>query len=65
MKNIAFLFLIFLASFSLRGQSFLSGKTYFSDKDYIESFDGNMTLILTVPHGCFVVPSNISNRNFT
>ena len=63
MKNIAFLFWIFLASLSLKGQSFLSGKTYYSDKDYIEYFAGNMPLILTVPHGGFLVPSTIPNRN--
>jgi hypothetical protein len=63
MKNIAFLLLIFLASFSLKGQSFLSGKTYYSEKEYIEYFAGNMPLILTVPHGGLLVPSTIPNRN--
>ena len=63
MKNIAFFLLIFLASFSLKGQSFLSGKTYYSEKEYIAYFAGNMPLILTVPHGGLLVPSTIPNRN--
>ena len=63
MKNIAFLLFIFLVPFSAKGQSFLSGKTYFSDKEYIEYFAGNMPLILTVPHGGLLVPSTIPNRN--
>lgn len=63
MKNIAFFLFIFLVPFSAKGQSFLSGKTYFSDKEYIEYFAGNMPLILTVPHGGLLVPSTIPNRN--
>lgn len=63
MKKIAFLLLIFLASFPLKGQSFLSGKTYYSENDFIEYFTGNMPLILTIPHGGLLVPSTIPNRN--
>lgn len=63
MKNIAFLLFIFLASFSAKSQAFLPGKTYYSDKEYIEFFTGNMPLILTVPHGGLLVPATIPNRN--
>lgn len=63
MKKIAFLLFIFLVPFSAKGQSFLPGKTYYSDQDYIEYFAGNMPLILTVPHGGLLVPATIPNRN--
>jgi hypothetical protein len=63
MKFLITCFLGLVFSSSLLGQSFFPGKTYFSELEYIEYFTGNMPLILTIPHGGLLVPSNIPNRN--
>jgi len=63
MKGYLTFLLGFTVIYSLFGQAYFPGKTYYSDQEYIEYFSGNMPLILTIPHGGYLVPSQIPNRN--
>lgn len=42
---------------------FVVGQTYFGLNDYIEYRPGNMPLIIAVPHGGYLNPTEISDRN--
>lgn len=54
------LFLLPIISFS---QTYTSGTTYFGTNNYIEYQAGNMPLILSSPHGGYLTPSAIPDRN--
>jgi N-formylglutamate amidohydrolase len=54
------LFLLPIISFS---QTYTSGTTYFGTNNYTEYQAGNMPLILSSPHGGYLPPSAIPDRN--
>jgi hypothetical protein len=57
---------VFIFSLSAKSQnSFIAGKSYFSESDYIEYIAGNSPFIISVPHGGSLKPSEIPDRNCT
>ena len=65
MKKQFILILSFLMLFSISGesQSFVPGETYLSANGYIEYQAGNLPIILTAPHGGYLEPNEIPDRN--
>ena len=58
MKKLLFLFLF--ASFLTYGQQFfVSGESYFDQNNYVEYIAGNLPIIISVPHGGTLMPSNL------
>lgn len=55
--------LLVLQLTGLRAQTFLAGETYFSKDNYIEYQAGNVPLILSVPHGGRLEPSELPDRD--
>jgi hypothetical protein len=58
---IAYFFLI--SGVSLNAQDYEAGITYFDDSAYVEYFAGNLPLVISVPHGGYLNPESIPNRN--
>ena len=46
-------------------QTYQVGQTYFDTNQYIEYQLGNILLIIVVPHGGYLEPTNIPDRNCT
>lgn len=58
------------AAFILRitaaySQAFIPGQSYFGQNNYIEYIAGNMPLILSAPHGGYLEPADIPDRDCT
>ncbi len=47
------------------GQPFVPGNTYYGRDNYIEYFAGNAPLIISVPHGGYLEPTGMPDRNCT
>ena len=62
MRNRLFIFLLFW-SFATSSQSFVPGNTYFDDNEYVEYLAGNLPIVLSVPHGGYLEPDDIPDRN--
>ena len=58
---IAYFFLI--SGVSLNAQDYQAGNTYFDDNAYVEYLAGNLPLVISVPHGGYLRPDSIPNRN--
>ena len=58
---IAYYFLI--SGVSLNAQDYQAGNTYFDDNAYVEYLAGNLPLVISVPHGGYLFPDSIPNRN--
>ena len=43
---------------------YLYGETYYGRKSYITYYPGNIPVILSIPHGGDISPSEISNRTY-
>ncbi len=60
-------FLIIICFFAglniCQAQGFVPGQSYFSTNDYIEYVAGNFPLVLSVPHGGYLNPTTIPDRN--
>jgi hypothetical protein len=59
--RISIIFLLFshLAAYS---QNYIPGKSYFGRNNYIEYIAGNLPIIISVPHGGDITPSEIPDR---
>lgn len=55
--------LILCSTASAQCENYLVGETYFGVNDYIEYRPGDMPLIIAVPHGGYLTPQEISDRN--
>tara|TARA_B100000700_G_C15043982_1_gene856873 strand:- start:551 stop:1576 length:1026 start_codon:yes stop_codon:yes gene_type:complete len=58
MKKLLF-FLIFFPLILLGQQTFVPGQSYFGQNNYIEYIAGNLPIIIGVPHGGTLTPSNL------
>ena len=45
------------------GQGYTPGNTYYGNNNYTEYHSGNLPIILSAPHGGYLKPSNIPDRN--
>lgn len=54
--------LFFLAGIAAYSQPFIPGTSYFGRNNYIEYIAGNFPLIISVPHGGALTPSEIPDR---
>jgi N-formylglutamate amidohydrolase len=63
MKFFIPLLLAVLALSSLQAQTYVPGQSYFSPNGYIEYVAGNMPLILCAPHGGYLTPDTIPDRD--
>ena len=61
---ISILCVLFLCQ-ELKAQEFIPGDTYFDDNEFVEYFAGNLPIVISVPHGGYLEPSNIPDRNCT
>jgi len=62
-KNLGLLlFFGLVASYSCRAQ-YIPGSSYFDDNEYIEYRAGNMPIIILAPHGGYLEPDNIPDRD--
>ena len=43
---------------------YIYGETYYGRKSYITYYPGNIPIILSIPHGGDISPSEISNRTY-
>jgi len=60
------LFVLFLFfTTRVEGQIFNAGNTYFGQNNYIEYFAGNAPIIISVPHGGYLEPTGMPDRNCT
>ncbi|MEL7120054.1 MAG: T9SS type A sorting domain-containing protein [Bacteroidota bacterium] len=60
------LFLLILFSFGMSlgyTQTYQSGNTYFDNTGFVEYRAGNLPIIISVPHGGYLEPDSIPNRN--
>jgi len=62
MKQTSLLFLLIL-SLSVQAQRFIPGQTYFSPDSFIEYIAGDLPIILSAPHGGYISPAHIPDRN--
>jgi hypothetical protein len=60
--RIFFILLLLLIQGVANSQTFLPGKSYFGRNNYIEYMAGNLPLIISVPHGGALTPSEIPDR---
>ncbi len=58
--SILFLFLSYLTSW---GQEFTPGTSYFDNTGYVEYIPGNTPLVISVPHGGYLEPESIPDRD--
>lgn len=64
MKPKAFSFLIFSCFVSLaQAQEFEPGSSYFDESAYVEYIAGNLPIIISVPHGGYLTPGEIPDRD--
>ncbi len=54
---------IIVASVAAQCEAYIPGEVYFGENNYIEYRAGDMPLIIAVPHGGYLNPSEISDRN--
>ncbi len=59
-----FVFLLILPYF-LFSQEYITGKTYFGENNYIEYQAGNLPIIISAPHGGYLTPDSIPDRDCT
>ncbi|HCM59842.1 MAG TPA: hypothetical protein DIS74_05630 [Bacteroidales bacterium] len=62
MKNKLTILILLFVSGIVSAQNFVPGTSYFGRADYIEYVAGNLPLILSVPHGGGLTPSEIPDR---
>lgn len=65
-KAYTLLILIFLITTEpdhLCSQSFVPGATYFDATGYVEYLSGNLPIVISTPHGGYLEPSQIPDRN--
>jgi N-formylglutamate amidohydrolase len=61
--RLIFAFFLFISGVS--AQSYEPGLSYFDADQYIEYIAGNLPLVITVPHGGHLTPTNLPDRNCT
>jgi hypothetical protein len=54
---------LFVLSLQVFSQSYIPGNTYYDSTGYVEFIAGNLPFIISVPHGGYLKPSNIPDRN--
>ena len=57
------LFCLFVSS--LFSQTYIPGNTYFDNTAYVEYIAGNLPIVISVPHGGYLEPVSIPDRNCT
>jgi hypothetical protein len=62
MKNKLTILILLFVSGIVSAQNFVPGSSYFGRAEYIEYVAGNLPLILSVPHGGGLTPSEIPDR---
>ena len=60
-----FLWLFTLITFSLFSQNYIPGTTYLDSNGYVEYMAGNLPFVISVPHGGYLKPASIPDRNCT
>ena len=61
--RLTFLFLVFLQTVFGVSQSFVPGVSVFDSTGYVEYIPGNLPVVISVPHGGYLTPANIPDRN--
>lgn len=56
------IFIFLLTGLAASSQAYIPGTSYFGRNDYIEYIAGNLPLIISVPHGGALTPSEIPDR---
>ena len=54
---------LWLLGLSTNAQTFIPGNSYFGKDKYIQYIAGNSPIILSAPHGGYLVPSTFPDRN--
>lgn len=57
--------LLCCCTFQLLAQGFNPGTVYLDDNGYVEYLAGNLPIVISVPHGGYVEPDDIPDRNCT
>jgi len=57
------LFTFLVLSFTLNAQTYLPGETYLDDNQYVEYLAGNLPIIISAPHGGYLEPDEIPDRD--
>lgn len=60
-----FFFLLFLCIASHSFSQYIPGQTYFGANNYIEYHAGDLPIIVSAPHGGYLEPASIPDRNCT
>jgi hypothetical protein len=65
MPYLLFVCLLFFCGNRIKAQTYQLGQTYYDANQYIEYQPGNIPLIIIVPHGGYLEPASIPDRNCT
>lgn len=63
--NVAVFAVLLLSPLSFWGQTFVAGESYFGANNYIEYIAGNAPIVISAPHGGYLTPAEIPDRNCT
>ncbi len=63
MKFLVFVIPFIFISLTSRGQSFEPGESYLDENAYVEYLAGNLPIIISVPHGGYLEPDSIPDRD--
>ena len=61
--NLKLTFLVLLIGQLSFAQTYIPGQTYFGTNDYIEYIAGNLPIVLSAPHGGYLEPASIPDRD--
>jgi len=63
MKLFVLLFCLIFISIRVYTQTYIAGNVYYGQNNYIEYHAGNLPIIISVPHGGYIEPISIPDRN--